>query len=1125
MLKRSFFILILFAGSLLYGQVSGIHHKLSAVVQPTKKSIEVTDHITIPAEQAAQELTFFLNNSLTVKSASPGISVSLLKENALSKDLGMDQEAPEVAARIKQNKYLLKAKVTMGKPLNIILKYGGTIFNPIQQIGEEYARGFSTSPGIIDTQGVYLAGASAWIPFFNENLISFELTVSLPAGWDAVSQGRRTRHELKDNRRITTWDSPEPMEEVFLIGAKFTEYLKPAGSVDVMAFLRTPDETLANKYLETTAQYLEMYRKLVGPFPFAKFALVENFWETGYGMPSFTLLGEKIIRFPFILNSSYPHELLHNWWGNSAYVDFKHGNWCEGLTVYMADHLIKEQRGQGDNYRRSTLQKYTDYVTPENDFPLSKFLSRTSASTEAIGYGKSMMLFNMLRDQIGDEAFVKSMQTFYRQNKYRFASFDDIRLAAEQVTGKDFKAFFKQWVSRTGAPELRLSAVEREPISTGYSLSFTLAQVQTEEPFTLQVPVAVTFTDKTVIRKLELKKRQQSYTLNFDNKPLLLQIDPQFQLFRRLHPNEIPPSLSKIFGAGKLLMLIPGKASKAEQNRYRRLAKLWSNDPSKQIEIKTDHDLKTLPEDRAVWLFGLQNKFRPIVEKGLSDYPANLAGEKITLGKTTLSTNQNSVIVSVRHPNNPNSVVVWLTAATDEAVPGLARKLPHYGKYSYLAFEGNEPANIAKGQWPAVNSPLTFQLALSGEPKPHLKKRPALAQIAPVFSANRMMQTIRFLADKKLKGRGLGTPELDQAAHYIADQFMKAGLKPGADDGSYYQSWQTVVNANGDKGTVKNIIAVLPGTNPKMAGESVVVSAHYDHLGLGWPDVHRGDEGKIHPGADDNASGIAVMLELARIMAGAGNPQRTIVFVAFTAEESGLVGSAYYVKHYRKYPVKKVIGNINLDTVGRLGKNKLMVLNSGTARDWKFIFMGAGYVTGVESEMITQPLDASDQGSFIAFGIPAVQVFSGAHRDYHRPTDTVDKIDPSGLVKTAAFTREAIVYLAERDTPMPFSGRVSEHPAARRKTGDGSRSVTTGSMPDFSYTGKGVRIADTGTDSPAAQAGLQKGDIIIQLGENNIATLRDYAGVLKKYKPGDEVTVKYLRAGKEQTAKIKLSAR
>jgi aminopeptidase N len=167
-----------------------------------------------------------------------------------------------------------------------------------------------------------------------------------------------------------------PTEEVHLIAAPFTEYSRDAGAVKAMAFLRKPDQALADRYLDATAQYLEMYRGLLGPYPYSKFALVENFWETGYGMPSFTLLGEQIIRFPFILYTSYPHELLHNWWGNGVFVDLAGGNWCEGLTAYLADHLVAEQRGQGADHRRAILRKVTDYVTPENDFPLSRFHSR-----------------------------------------------------------------------------------------------------------------------------------------------------------------------------------------------------------------------------------------------------------------------------------------------------------------------------------------------------------------------------------------------------------------------------------------------------------------------------------------------------------------------------------------------------------------------------------------------------------------------------------------------------------------------------------------------------------------------------------------------------------------------------
>ena len=216
-----------------------------------------------------------------------------------------------------------------------------------------------------------------------------------------------------------------------------------AGAVKALAFLRKPDQALADRYLDATAQYLDMYRDLFGPYPYSKFALVENFWETGYGMPSFTLLGEQIIRFPFILTSSYPHELLHNWWGNGVFVELAGGNWCEGLTAYLADHLIAEQRGQGADHRRAILQRVTNYVTPENDFPVSRFQSRHDGVTEAIGYGKTAMIWNMLRDKVGDAQFIKALQAFYRDNRFREASFDDIRKSFEAVSGLDLRAVLR----------------------------------------------------------------------------------------------------------------------------------------------------------------------------------------------------------------------------------------------------------------------------------------------------------------------------------------------------------------------------------------------------------------------------------------------------------------------------------------------------------------------------------------------------------------------------------------------------------------------------------------------------------------------------------------------------------
>jgi aminopeptidase N len=222
--------------------------------------------------------------------------------------------------------------------------------------------------------------------------------------------------------------------------------------------------------------------------------------------------------------------------------------------------------------------------------------------------------------------------------------------------------------------------------------------------------------------------------------------------------------------------------------------------------------------------------------------------------------------------------------------------------------------------------------------------------------------------------------------------------------------------------------------------------------------------------------------------------------------------------------MEKCIGVINLDTVGRLGDKKLLVLNSNSASEWKHIFMGCGYVTGVEADMVTQDLDASDQKSFIEAGVPAVQIFSGPHADYHRPTDTADKIDGEGLVKVASFVKEALLYLAEREEPMSFAGKKKEA-ASGTATTAGSRRASTGSMPDFAFSGEGVRIGAVSPGSPAETAGLLEGDIIVRLGGQDIANLKEYSDALKTHQPGDTVELTYLRDGAENTVSITLGER
>ncbi|MCK5056547.1 MAG: M20/M25/M40 family metallo-hydrolase [Candidatus Aminicenantes bacterium] len=1107
-----------------------IHHDLKVELKPGSRFIKVEDVITIPKKLYREHIHFLLHGDLKIVSSPADINLKSEQDQLKAEFFGINNASFKIQKRIPLGHYSFQVPKKPGEDFTFSLVYEGKIHHAVKKMGEEYARGFSETPGIIDEQGVYLSGSTFWVPWFNDNVVTFKMDVSLPPGWHSVSQGARTLYQDEDGFKYTVWNSPEPMDEIYLVGARFEEYILKVGTVDVMAFLRTTDESLANKYLETTGQYLEMYEKLIGPYPYSKFALVENFWETGYGMPSFTLLGSKIIRFPFILHSSYPHELLHNWWGNSVFVDYDSGNWCEGLTVYLADHLIKEQRGQGTAYRKTSLQGYTDYAAgKEEEFPLTRFKARYDALSSAIGYGKSMMLFHMLRLQVGDRLFIEAVRDFYKENKFRRATFADVGKSFEKVTGSDFYEFFDQWVTRTGAPEIRLSRAQVSEKEGKYLLNFTLNQVQDQAAYTLTIPAAIYLqgNKEAVIKRIRLSKKEQEFTLTFASAPLRIDIDPEFDIFRKLHRDETSPTLSKVFGAQKVLILLPSKAAADFLKGYRELAQTWSTDSSGKIEIKMDNDLKELPGDRSVWLFGRENIHKKVVAEGIAAYDAEITVDSFKTAKQKATFTQNSIVVSAKNPANPKEVVVLLSTDTIDALPGLGRKLPHYGKYSYLGFSGDEPANHLKGEWQIKNSPMTALLSEggAGQSKP---KRKSLATLAPLFSEANMMEHIRYLASEELEGRGTGSKGIIKAAAYIANIFRKPGLKPGGANHSYFQTWYADAGKENSRAEMRNVIGIIPGTNPEFNKQSVVVCAHYDHLGLGWPVVHRGDKGKIHFGADDNASGVAVLLELAERLGKSFKPERSIVFIAFTGEESGLLGSKYYVENLAIEKLENIMAVVNLDTVGRFDeeKGKLLIIGSSSAREWRFIFMGIGYTVGIETDLITQELDASDQVSFVKKGIPGIQLFSGPHADYHRPTDTVDKIIPAGLVKVAAVAREAVVYLTGRKEPLTFTGSTAKTTKAVTPAGAGSqRRAGTGLMPDFSYKGKGVKIGALSPGSPAEKAGLKKGDIIIKLGTTRVDDLRQYASALKAYNAGDTTTISYTRGGTEHTSRITLSER
>jgi len=657
------------------------HHDLNITLQPAKGLIEVED--TISLQHEASEIIFSLHQNLKLE-PSPGITITPIA-------------AYDNTAAVPVQHYL--ARLTQpGKQLN--LHYSGTIKHAIQQISEDYAGDLAQTPGLISSEGVYLSAASYWFPQMETEYLTFSIHAQLPEGWQLISQGEQLKNGWREN---------SPQNDIYIIAAPYQVYQRKTPDAEAMVYLRNSDPATANRYLDATEYYLSLYSKLLGPYPYFKFALVENFWETGYGMPSFTLLGPAVIRLPFIIYTSYPHEILHNWWGNGVYPDYASGNWSEGLTSYLADHLLQEQRGMAADYRRTTLQRYADSVKLQKDFPLTAFRSRHGQASQAIGYGKTMMFFHMLRRQLGDKTFIEALRYFYKNNLFKIADFNALRHAFEFVSKKELSTEFRQWTTRVGAPALQLSDVATKKTAAGYHLSATLKQTQIEPAFNLHIPILIQLKGEYQYTRYIFPMHQKQATLNlhFKTQPLRIKVDPQFDLFRQLDPSEIPSSFAQLFGTNQILVILPSNTSDDLKVEYKKLADNWAK-RSTTLEVKWDTQVNHLPSDRAVWIFGQTNRLLKTVGESIKEGLLSNEAKQVVLTKKVFSKAAHSFTVTMPNPINAQQTIGWFAARSAAAVSHLGRKLPHYKKYSYLVFKGDEANNIYKGKWPLDDSALNF---------------------------------------------------------------------------------------------------------------------------------------------------------------------------------------------------------------------------------------------------------------------------------------------------------------------------------------------------------------------------------------------------------------------------------
>jgi len=657
-----------------------IHHQLFIELIPERQKLKGVDHIRI-VRKKTDYLRFHISEKALIK------SVVMEGKKIPFQFIGGILQVPAYKSDTEQ--------------MDLIIDYEAVFDDPVPELPANTDNpGFGVT-GTISEKGTFLLSGSGWRPVIPNHYSSCSLTVKAPKGIIAVTAGRRLGETTGIDHTISRWEIDQPVRGLSLSAAKYQVFETHTGKVPIYAFLLPESTYLANIYIDATAKYITTYESMFGPYPFPKFAIVENFFPTGYGFASYTLLGSQVLQLPFIIETSLGHEIAHSWWGNGVYSDYSQGNWSEGLTTYVADYLFKERQSEkeGRSYRLQMLRNYATLVNPKNDFSLSEFTSRIDPVTKVIGYDKGAMFFHMLRKEVGEEFFWAALREIFSRHLFQKISWHDFRAIFEEISGKSLKPFFDQWINLAGAPRLILEDVESTQSKDGGKIRGKLAQ---KPPFFhLRVAISLETDREIIVKKILLHEESTSFEFTIEGTPKKLTVDPDIDIFRKMYPSEIPPTINSLKASDSMLVVLADSLNTEADG----IAKLLMEGLGvKNYQIVHEKNLqkpKTTISD-ILWI-GMPSKY---------DFFSSLS-ETVTFMQDGFLLNnigyfkQEDVFFGVFHnPDDSDHVVGLFLPLSNRNLQAVARKVPHYGKYGYLAFRGGQ--NMDKGDWPVDQSPLIY---------------------------------------------------------------------------------------------------------------------------------------------------------------------------------------------------------------------------------------------------------------------------------------------------------------------------------------------------------------------------------------------------------------------------------
>lgn len=553
------------------------------------------------------------------------------------------------------------------------------------------------------TEGSFLPAGSAWYPLPDGSrgvpLHAWSLALDLPEGQHGLVPGRPSDEHRANGRQHAHFDFPYPGEAADLVAGPYIVRERHYTSVDGRDIvLRTyfhpelhpppgpersgtpspRDAELATAYLDAAASHLRFHEAQLAPYPYDSFAIVSSPTPTGFGMPAFTYLGIQVLRLPFIRDTSLGHEILHNWWGNGVYPDYRGGNWSEGLTTWLDDHRRAEAAdpARGRAMRLGWLRELSA-IPPGDDAPLASFTARHHGVSQAIGYGKAAMIFAMLEARLGRDAFDAALRRFWTEQRFRVAGWGELQAAFEAEHGASLARFFDQWLRRSGLPQPQLAAVAR---SEGSRIVITLTQP--DPAFELDVPIRIeTASGAASEHQLRLDAPRASFDLAVPADATRVVLDPDSRLLRRMAPGEAPPILRELQLDQRTRLVVTDARYRDAANAL--AERLLDTPPRHQAPATPPPDATPLlvvgpPDGVTDWL----------QRHGLPPPPTELSNRgQLRTWTVRLARGQPVALVSADDP---------------AAVQAALRPLPHYGQQSWLVMDGGRV--VERGVWPA-NAP------------------------------------------------------------------------------------------------------------------------------------------------------------------------------------------------------------------------------------------------------------------------------------------------------------------------------------------------------------------------------------------------------------------------------------